>query len=494
MLGNLKVNSSDAGNILMSLKQADDSTGLKPTGADFYSMVMNSTNGTELKDDKDNSFKDSKGTENRVSATETASAKNINDKSGAEESVEFRRNDSSSSVSEKKQTLHDDKTSQEKITEGEDKLSVKKGEAHFREKDKKTEHDAKGGNRTGLDEFISSAAGELLSKRIAELAKLTDKGAKEDFAAKFRKVADEFLSSGKKKLSPGNEFNFSMAGERGGVQKDNSAPALTDFFNRLGQELSKIVSAKKGDEKRPLFTEKEVKETIGAIIEDIKKGKNRIQDKAELKRAEPDEIRNERKNETAADTLVMKKRDVSSDSGSDLNPGKERNSSREGNSFASAKFDAAGRNSFEKNDAIMKSPEFRQSLQEIIDKAKVSVRDSSNATFSVRLFPKDLGSVNVNLLMENGVVSGRFLVDSDEARNLLLGNLGTLKEQLAEAGIQVGEFNVNVNQGGERFAAKEKEDERTAAAHQARSESEAAANQYDYNSSAAHNGRINMVI
>jgi len=96
--------------------------------------------------------------------------------------------------------------------------------------------------------------------------------------------------------------------------------------------------------------------------------------------------------------------------------------------------------------------------------------------------------------MENGIVSGKFLVDSDEAKNLLMNNLGELKEQLAEAGIQVGEFNVNVNQGGERFASKEKEDENVRTLNSSNSESETAAIKYDYNSSAAHNGHINMVI
>ena len=40
-----------------------------------------------------------------------------------------------------------------------------------------------------------------------------------------------------------------------------------------------------------------------------------------------------------------------------------------------------------------------------IDKAKISVRDSRNGTFTVRLNPRELGSVNVNLIMENGVYS-----------------------------------------------------------------------------------------
>lgn len=487
MFSNLKVNNSDSGNVVMSLKQDNNLSGVKSGSADFYSMVMNYNQEAVRKDNKDSS--------ERNSFSETASAGSLNDRARADERIEKRVEESRIKTEEKPliNSSAERNESSDNTAKIEEKNS-KNAEIHSAEKEKKTEPANKEKKKSELDDFINSAAGEMLSKKLAELAKGTVKSNTEDFVTRFRKLADEFLSSGKKKLSAGNEFNFSMAGDKAGMIKENSAPVLTDFFDKLGRELSKIISAKKGDEKKPVFTEKELKETIGAIIDDIKKGKSRTQDKAELRRAEPDEIRNERKQEINADSFIVKKKENGSETGSELNGGKDRNSNRESNSFTSAKGDTVGKTVFEKNDAAMKSPEFRQSLQEIIDKAKISVRDSNNASFSVKLFPKDLGSVNVNLFMENGVVSGRFLVDSDDARNLLLGNLGTLKEQLAEAGIQVGEFNVNVNQGGERFAAKEKDDEKVTAVHKVQSESEAAMNQYDYNSSAAYNGHINMVI
>ncbi len=88
---------------------------------------------------------------------------------------------------------------------------------------------------------------------------------------------------------------------------------------------------------------------------------------------------------------------------------------------------------------------FREQLQTIIDNSRVTVRDSRNATFSVKLNPKELGNINVNIGLEHGVLSGKFLVDSAESKELLLQNLVYIKQQLEESGISVGEFQVNIN-------------------------------------------------
>ncbi len=478
MLGNLKVNNSDSLNSLISLKQDNDSSGIKSGSRDFYSMVLDH-----------NRVMNSRETSEKQFTVETVSQTGLSDNSGQAE----RKADHIQEKSERASTDNSaEKTGEAPVrAAGDEGKSVSKNESDKSEKVKKT--DSKDEDEKAINDFLTSSAGEMLTKKITDLAKGTEKGNVEEFLKKFSRLTDELLASIKKKVSAGNDFSISMSGENQGTRADKT-PVLTDFFDKLGRELSKLATGKKGSDKAPAFTEKEIKETIGAIIDDIKKVKNRNHEKPELKKAEHDEVRNDKKTETNIDQLTVKKRENGNDSAFDLNSGKDRSGNREGSSFSSGKIDSLNRNGFEKNEQVMKSPEFRQSLQEIIDKAKISVRDSNNATFSVRLFPKDLGSVNVNLMMENGIVSGRFLVDSDEAKNLLMNNLGELREQLAEAGIQLGEFNVNVNQGGERFAGKEKEDENIRSLNPSNSESEAAMIKYDYNSSAAHNGHINMVI
>ncbi len=94
---------------------------------------------------------------------------------------------------------------------------------------------------------------------------------------------------------------------------------------------------------------------------------------------------------------------------------------------------------------------FMETLNEIVSGARVTVRDEKNATFTVKLYPPELGSVNVSIGLEKGVVSGRFLVESDDARQALMNNLEYVKRELADAGIALGEFRVDVNDRGSRF-------------------------------------------
>ena len=94
---------------------------------------------------------------------------------------------------------------------------------------------------------------------------------------------------------------------------------------------------------------------------------------------------------------------------------------------------------------------FNEQLQTIIQNARIVVRDSRNGSFSIRLYPESLGRVNINLGLEQGILNGRFLVDSMDSKNLLLENISIIKEQLQDAGISVGEFQVNVRDGGEQL-------------------------------------------
>ncbi len=99
--------------------------------------------------------------------------------------------------------------------------------------------------------------------------------------------------------------------------------------------------------------------------------------------------------------------------------------------------------------------DFSKNLDAIINRAKITVRDNKNARFTVNLYPRDLGSLNMSLSLENGVVHGKFIVDSDEARNSLLQNMDNLKEQLRESGIDIGDFSVGVRDDGRPSAEDE---------------------------------------
>jgi len=481
MFSNLKVNHSDPGSDIISSRQGNNISGIKTGSSDFYSMVLNYSADLYGKSTAEKSYSSDRLYDRIRDDAARAGEQLRENRPPADEGIKADREAGDNGFSEKAVNSFDNgdrKPETEATVKREDRVSEKKGA---------DENDE-------IKDFIQGTAGELISKQITELIQGGIKGDKEGFADNLRKIAEDLISSMKKKPDSGSEADLSMAGKKTGEHQNSTGAMLNDFLNKLENELLKIASDKKGTAKGSLITEKKLKETISAVINDIKKGKNRNHNKTEVRRFDAEEVKNDKRADNNTETLVLKRKDSGDNSTADFTSGKERNNSRDNSSFSAGRMDISGRSGLEKNDSVVKSPEFRQSLQEIIDKAKVSVKDSNNASFSVKLFPKELGSVNVSLLMENGVVSGRFLVGSDEARSLLMNSMENLMEQLAEAGIQLGDFNVNVNQGGERFASDNDDDNDAVAVLNGKLESETAVNQYDSNASAGHDGHINMVI
>jgi flagellar hook-length control protein FliK len=135
---------------------------------------------------------------------------------------------------------------------------------------------------------------------------------------------------------------------------------------------------------------------------------------------------------------------------------------------------------------------FRESLENMIQNARVAVKDGQNASFSIRLHPREMGSVNISLNLQDGIVMGKFMVDTQEAKDLLTHSLDYIKQQLNESGVQVGEFQVNVNdrqssllddRGGEKAVFI------TPAEQVAEIEQE-----YAVNAKSFHDGHFNVVI
>lgn len=79
----------------------------------------------------------------------------------------------------------------------------------------------------------------------------------------------------------------------------------------------------------------------------------------------------------------------------------------------------------------------------------------------VRLSPPDLGSVKIEIAVQNGVLSAKLEAETPAARNLLLDSLPALRERLAQQEIRIEKFDVDVrDQGGN--AGSGQADDRTA--------------------------------
>jgi flagellar hook-length control protein FliK len=62
----------------------------------------------------------------------------------------------------------------------------------------------------------------------------------------------------------------------------------------------------------------------------------------------------------------------------------------------------------------------------------------------VRLAPPELGSLRIELAVQNGVMTAKLEAETPAARNALLDNLPALRERLAEQNIRVEKFDVEV--------------------------------------------------
>jgi flagellar hook-length control protein FliK len=62
----------------------------------------------------------------------------------------------------------------------------------------------------------------------------------------------------------------------------------------------------------------------------------------------------------------------------------------------------------------------------------------------IRLHPRELGSLKIELQVENGAMTAKLEVETTAARTALLDNLGGLRERLAEQGVRVEQFEVDV--------------------------------------------------
>jgi flagellar hook-length control protein FliK len=72
----------------------------------------------------------------------------------------------------------------------------------------------------------------------------------------------------------------------------------------------------------------------------------------------------------------------------------------------------------------------------------------NDGKIQVRLSPPDLGSVKIELAVQNGVLSAKLEAETPAARNLLLDSLPALRERLAQQDIRIEKFDVDVRDHG----------------------------------------------
>jgi flagellar hook-length control protein FliK len=308
----------------------------------------------------------------------------------------------------------------------------------------------------------------------------------------------------------GNEIKSTLLGLKNTLEtKNNSAdkksavsPADTDFKNLL-DKLKKLLdtanersSAKKinlkefnfaikPDAENPETADiKSLKKHVSNLIDEIKQHLNvRKQENTISKNGEPAESKNVNNQRIFSEVPVTEKKE-------NLNA-KDNGSAFNFSSYRKETEGVASANQKTNTGFAEKRSAFSDQLDVIMQNAKIAVRDSKNGSFSIRLYPESLGKVNVNLSLEQGVIFGKFLVDSTDAKEALLENIQSVIDRLQENGISVGSFNVNVRD--EKKPLYESGGEiplYIAAGNHAVS----AGAEYESNSSYLHSGEIDVII
>jgi len=439
--------------------------------SDFYSMILNHNDTSMNKEAKPESHKPEEYRENSRIQAEADEKQRI-DSSRASESAG--RNENKSEDSDKiRNNVEEDKK----------EVSGKDDEVNLSAQDGTSEAKALNGEEKIVDqEEIAKGIGELL-KSNPELTALSEQ--------EIGEIIESVITLEKIK---GN-LNFSEVALNGKNLNDKTTLLLPENLKKIPEKMiEEFLLKNKGEGSSKLLKEDDIKKIVSKLLLEAAEGKREpgLREKNFRRMAGRDDVKPENQ---IVNGEKIKQALVEDEGGMGKKSFSDKGDSKEGFNFTFQKYDFSGKRVSETPDLKGKTPEFRQNLQEIIDKARITVRDSRNGNFSVKLYPRELGNVNVNLSLDHGTITARFVVDSEEAKNLLSQNMDNLRQQLKDAGIEVGEFFVNVNDHGKKFFQENNQDrKKDLLLFPEGKEAGMAAIEYDGNTHVLNSSSINVVI
>lgn len=457
--------------------QGTSNSTVKPE-SDFFSMILSHSNISPDKEPAAELSKPVNNIENYISKVENQENCKTENKEAAEITEKKYKTDGS-----------DDKLK----TQQKDTPSEKTGKAEEPEgkiTDKKTEQKESAGKeevKNDEDALVKKA----LNKEIINLLK-SESPLGEISAKDIAGIVESLIASG------GIKEAIKAAKEESSLKGNfkEFKTALSDNLKKVPDKIiEEILSANKGKDSKIALNPDDIKKILEKVLlQQSDKGK-----KENLALKNSNNQRHVVSGDVKFENQVLNGDKIKhalseEEGGTGKKSFNEKGDSKEGFNFGYQKSDFSGKRISDMPELKGRSTEFRQSLQDIVDRARISVRDNKNGNFNVKLYPKELGSVNVNLTMENGVVTAKFFVDSDEAKNLLSQNMENLKDQLREAGIEVGEFHVGVNDQRERFLRDNDDRKKDLIQFPEGKEFLMAATEYDGNSPVINSNSINVII
>lgn len=87
---------------------------------------------------------------------------------------------------------------------------------------------------------------------------------------------------------------------------------------------------------------------------------------------------------------------------------------------------------------------FRSIMEAISAKAKF-VQTPQQSEVTVQLKPESLGTLQMKVIMENGLITAKFAAETQQVKEILESNLNSLRQNLADQGIKVDQLEVSLS-------------------------------------------------
>ena len=87
-----------------------------------------------------------------------------------------------------------------------------------------------------------------------------------------------------------------------------------------------------------------------------------------------------------------------------------------------------------------------------------TVVEGETTTMKVALYPRNLGSINIELTMENGKLLGKIMTEDASTKQMMTQNLAKLTESLMEQDIQISEIEISLNNNSSNWEGQGQEE------------------------------------
>jgi len=85
---------------------------------------------------------------------------------------------------------------------------------------------------------------------------------------------------------------------------------------------------------------------------------------------------------------------------------------------------------------------------EIVQSAHIVLKDGDSGTIRLRMRPESLGGVKIELNLADNSISGKIVVESDEAKSAFERNMAELQDAFKRGGFESAKLEVSVGSGG----------------------------------------------